>query len=170
MIAHGLYVFCGAEGRLRRVGACHGADIYVDYAHTPVGLKSTLQSLAEVGEGRLLCVFGCGGNRDEGKRALMGEIAGEYANFSVVTSDNPRYEDPMTIIRAVESGILHKKGKCVCIENRKTAIKYAINCLQNGDVLVIAGKGAEKYQEIMGICYPFCDESVVKDIIKELEK
>ncbi len=167
VIAHGLYVFGGADGRLCRVGEYRGGDIYVDYAHTPDGLKNTLISLSEVYDGRIICVFGCGGNRDEGKRSIMGEIAAEYANFSVVTSDNPRYEDPMMIIHAVESGFLRKCGKYVCIENRKMAIKYAINCLQEGDVLVVAGKGAEKYQEIMGINYPFCDEMVIKDALKE---
>lgn len=170
VIAHGLYVFYGAEGRLRRVATYRGGDVYIDYAHTPDGLKNTLQSLKEVCDGRLLCVFGCGGNRDEGKRSIMGEIAGECADFLVITSDNPRYEDPMSIIHAVEGGVLNKKGKYVCIENRKTAIKYALNYLQNGDVLVIAGKGAEKYQEIMGIFYPFCDETVVHEGIREQEK
>lgn len=139
--------------------------VFVDYAHTPDGLKNVLDTLKRICKGRLICLFGCGGNRDKQKRPIMGKISGEFADFTVITSDNPRFEEPMQIIREVEKGVLEKTKNFVVIENRKKAIKYVTDCAKESDVVLIAGKGAENYQEILGIKHPYNDKDTVKDIL-----
>ena len=153
------------DGRLEWVGAWHGGDVFVDFAHTPDGLEKSLAALREHCAGRLIALFGCGGNRDAGKRAGMGEVAARCADFSVLTSDNPRYEDPYAIISEIEAGYRKANENYVAIEEREKAIAYALDLLSDGDILLIAGKGAEKYQEIMGIKYDYEDKAVVRSII-----
>jgi len=153
------------SGRLEKIEN-KNYDIYVDYAHTPDGLKKVLQTLKREIKGRLICVFGCGGNRDEQKREIMGKISGEYADFTVITSDNPRFEDPMMIIKDVEKGVLSKTNNFVVVEDRREGIKYALNYAKSGDVVLIAGKGAEKYQEILGIKHPYNDKDTVNEILR----
>ncbi len=153
------------EGRLERIYS-NDFDIYVDYAHTPNGLENVLKTLKEQCEGRLVLLFGCGGNRDEGKRREMGKIAGKYSDFTVITSDNPRFEEPMQIISEIEKGMLEVSKKYVLIESREEAIDYAIKYLKKDDVLLIAGKGGEKYQEILGIKLPYNDKDRVKEILQ----
>lgn len=153
------------DGRLEWVGAWHGGDVFVDFAHTPDGLEKSLAALREHCAGRLIALFGCGGNRDAGKRAGMGEVAARCADFSVLTSDNPRYEDPYAIISEIEAGYRKASENYVAIEEREKAIAYALDLLSDGDILLIAGKGAEKYQEIMGIKYDYEDKAVVRSII-----
>lgn len=153
------------DGRLEWAGAYRGGDVFVDFAHTPDGLEKSLTALREHCAGRLIALFGCGGNRDAGKRAAMGETAAKFADFSVLTSDNPRYEDPYAIISQIEAGYRRVSEEYVVVEEREHAIAYAIGLLSDGDVLLIAGKGGEKYQEIMGIKYDYEDKAVVRSII-----
>ena len=156
-------------GRMEFVENYNGADVYIDYAHTPDGLEKVLSSLKEITKGKLYLVFGCGGNRDKEKRAIRGEIAGKYADFTVITSDNPRYEEPFLIISQIEKGIRRSSLSYITIQNRKMAIGYAVYKLQEGDTLLIAGKGAEEYQEVMGVKTRFCDKEEVKDCIAKLK-
>lgn len=164
-IAKGLKNLKKVNGRLERVAHYNGADIFVDFAHTPDGLEKSLQSLKKLCKGNLYCLFGCGGNRDATKRPIMGEIAAKYADFCIVTSDNPRYEDPYDIISQIEKGIKSSGTKYVTVTERETATEYAINLLEKDDILLVAGKGGEYYQEIMGIKHSYNDNSVIKKII-----
>ena len=157
--------FNGVPGRLEKVYDKSFA-IFVDYAHTPDGLSKSITALKNLKFNRVICVFGCGGNRDKDKRSKMGKISGELANFTIVTTDNPRFEDPFSIMREVENGLKLSNRHYVLIENRKSAIKYAINYAKKGDAILIAGKGCEKYQEILGIRQPYDDKEEVEKIIK----
>lgn len=158
-VAKSLRSFLPVSGRLERV--CLKKRVYIDYAHTPEGLENALKSLNEIkGDGKLICVFGCGGNRDKEKRPVMGEISGKYADFTVITSDNPRYEEPGEIISQIEKGIRNVSLGYIIIRDREQAIKYAIDEAGDGDVVLIAGKGAEEYQEIMGVFRRFSDKEI----------
>ncbi len=152
-------------GRMEFVSSFNGADIFVDYAHTPDGLEKSLIFLRKVTSGNLVLVFGCGGDRDAKKRPLMGKTAGDIADFVVLTSDNPRYEDPLAIIRETETGLREATLDYITIVDRRAAIEYAVKELKAGDALLIAGKGAETYQEIMGVKHDFDDKKVVSEII-----
>lgn len=153
------------EGRLEKI---YDGDIsvYVDYAHTPDGLEKSLSSLNSIKKGRLICVFGCGGNRDASKRSIMGKISATNCDFTVITSDNPRFEEPMEIIRNIENGVLEVNKKFISIEDREQAIFYAINMAKKDDVVLIAGKGSEKYQEVLGIKKPYNDKDTVKEYFR----
>lgn len=157
----------GALGRLRpvpgRMEQVADAPIYVDYAHTPDGLKTALTALRPHCEGRIICVFGCGGERDAGKRPMMGHIAAHLADLVIVTDDNPRGEDSGDIRKA----ILAAAPEAMEIGDRAKAIEKGISLLQGGDILLIAGKGHEIGQTILGITYPFHDATCVQDILKE---
>jgi UDP-N-acetylmuramyl-tripeptide synthetase len=155
----------GVDGRLECVYS-KDFSVYVDYAHTPDGLEKSLLALKK-DKGSLICVFGCGGNRDNNKRAKMGEISGSIADFTVITSDNPRFEEPMSIIKEIEEGVLKSTKKYVMIENRSEAIEYALNIARPLDTVLIAGKGCEKYQEILGIKKPYNDKDTIEEILKE---
>lgn len=163
-VARGLQGIKGPSGRMELV---YDGDfkVYVDYAHTPGGLKNLLSSIKKSCNGRLICVFGCGGNRDVGKRYEMGQISGEYSDFTVITSDNPRYEEPMDIISQVEKGVLSTNKNYVIVQERSSAIRYAIEYAQAEDVIVVAGKGCENYQEVLGIKRPYNDKDTIKEII-----
>lgn len=150
------------EGRLERVGAYRGAEIFVDFAHTPDGLEKSLATLREHTEGNLIVVFGCGGNRDRAKRPVMGETVAKLCDFAVITSDNPRYEDPCAIIAEIEEGYRKVSREYVAVEEREKAIAYAVGKLKKGDVLLVAGKGGETEQEIMGIRYAYTDKAAIK--------
>ena len=153
----------GARGRLERVGARrNAAEVYVDYAHTPDGLETVLKALRPHTQGQLVCVFGCGGDRDRGKRPLMGAIADKLADRAIVTDDNPRSEDPADIRRQVLGGM----GKdAIEIGDRKKAIFEAVASLKTGDVLVVAGKGHEQGQIIGDKTLPFDDAAVVRQAL-----
>jgi UDP-N-acetylmuramoyl-L-alanyl-D-glutamate--2,6-diaminopimelate ligase len=134
--------------------------IVVDYAHTPDALEKALTTLAEIPHsGKLYCVFGCGGNRDVNKRPLMGSIATKYADYVIITSDNPRDEDPLAIIDQICSGV--NKENFMIIENREQAIQYAKTLASANDIILIAGKGHETYQEVKGIKHHFSDHEIV---------
>lgn len=141
--------------------------VILDYAHTPDGLENTLKTVRQFARGRVIPVFGCGGDRDKGKRPIMGEIAGRLSDYAIITSDNPRTEDPYDIIAAVESGIIGTGCEYILIENRREAIKYAMENALPEDVIVLAGKGHETYQEIHGVRHPFDEKIVVKELLNE---
>ena len=144
----------GAPGRLQKVGAAaSGAEAYVDYAHTPDGLETVLQALRPHASGRLVVVFGAGGDRDRTKRPLMGEVAGRLADLAIVTDDNPRSEDPAAIRAEVRAGHPDLKE----IGDRREAIRAAVAGLSAGDVLVVAGKGHVQGQIVAGVTFPFDD-------------
>ena len=136
----------------------------MDFAHTPDGLEQSLTVLRRHCKGRLLCIFGCGGNRDKSKRSIMGETVAKKCDFAVLTSDNPRYEDPLDILSEIEKGYRRFSVKYVVVSDREKAIEYGMNFLRKGDVLLVAGKGGENYQEIMGIKYPFNDNDIIEKI------
>ncbi len=165
VIARGLQNLQTVEGRLERVANYNGAEIFVDFAHTPDGLEQSLRSLKRLCKGKLYCLFGCGGNRDRTKRPVMGAVAAKYADFCVITSDNPRYEDPYDIISEIEKGIKPFKKPYVTVTERDVATEYAIRLLNKGDILIVAGKGGEHYQEIAGIKHSYNDNTVIKNII-----
>lgn len=154
----------GAAGRLQRVGTtASGGEAYVDYAHTPDGLKTVLEALRPHARGRLVVVLGAGGDRDKGKRILMGEIAGRLADVAVVTDDNPRSEEPGAIRAELKRGCPEAQE----IGDRREAIRWAVGQLQAGDVLVVAGKGHEQGQIVGETVYPFDDATEVAEAIKE---
>lgn len=150
-------------GRMQRLGGGKRPLVVIDYAHTPDALEKVLLALREQTKGKLHCVFGCGGNRDQGKRPLMGEVSSRLADTAIVTSDNPRHENPAEIISAVVAGM---SGDYQIDPDRATAIAHAINAAQPGDVVLIAGKGHEEYQEIAGVKHPFSDQQVVKQVLQ----
>ena len=167
-IARGLEKVESVNGRLERAASFRGAEIFVDFAHTPDGLEKSLSALREHCEGRLMLLFGCGGNRDGGKRRQMGETAARHADFCVITSDNPRFEDPCSIISEIEEGFREISSSYVAVEEREKATEYAVNKLQKGDILLVAGKGGETTQEIMGIKYDYDDKAVIRSIVEKL--
>ncbi len=166
-VARGLVRFKGVTGRLQRVATYRGGDIFIDFAHTPDGLEKSLRSLRTHCEGELICLFGCGGNRDKSKRAIMGEVSAKACDFSVLTSDNPRFEDPMDILSEIAKGHRRRSSRYVIIPDRRKAIAYALDRLKEGDILLVAGKGGEEYQEIMGIKYPYNDHSTVMQLLEK---
>jgi UDP-N-acetylmuramoyl-L-alanyl-D-glutamate--2,6-diaminopimelate ligase len=153
----------GAPGRLQRVGAGpRGGEAYVDYAHTPDGLETVLEALRPHTRGKLIVVFGAGGDRDRGKRPLMGQIADHLADVAIVTDDNPRSEDPA----AIRAAILGAAPKAVEIGDRKAAIQHGVSLLGEGDVLVVAGKGHEQGQLVAGVTHPFDDVAVTAQALE----
>lgn len=160
----------GVPGRLQLVqGHPKGAAIYVDYAHKPAAVETVLNTLRPHTEGRLVCVIGCGGNRDAGKRPMMGKIASELADIAIITDDNPRHEDPATIRAAMMAGANEAKGATE-IAGRAAAIEWAVNELRAGDVLVIAGKGHEQGQIIGDVVEPFDDVIEAEKSINKVKR
>ena len=157
-------------GRSELVDNDKDLTIMIDYAHSPESLESILKTIKEYTKGDIISVFGCGGDRDKGKRPMMGEIAGINSNYTIITSDNPRTEDPETIIKEIETGIKKTKGKYECILNRKEAIKKAISIAHKNDIVILAGKGHEIVQEINGEKYPFDERKIIKEILQNTKK
>ena len=141
--------------------------IMIDYAHSPESLQNILQAVSSYTRGRVISVFGCGGDRDSRKRPIMGEISGKVADYTIITSDNPRTEDPKLIVNEIEEGIKKTKGKYEVIVDRTEAIKKAIKMANKNDIIVLAGKGHEPYQEINGVKYPFDERIIVNEIINK---
>ena len=164
-VAEGLSGLKGVDGRLQWAAAYHGGEVYVDFAHTPDGLERVLDALRRHCKGRLICLFGCGGNRDKVKRPIMGEVVARKADFAILASDNPRYEDSLDILSGIEKGYRRFSSRYVIVPDRKRAIEYGLDFLQRGDILLVAGKGAERYQEIMGIKYPFNDHDIIDELL-----
>lgn len=143
--------------------------VMIDYAHTPSSLEAILTAVKKHAKGRIICVFGCGGNRDVHKRAMMGEIAGKLANFTVITTDNPRNESPQKIMNDIEEGIKNTKGLYKCIENRKEAIRFAMRIAWKSDIIILAGKGHETYQILKNNKKIHFDErEIVKQLAEEI--
>ena len=157
-------------GRSELVDNKLGLTIMIDYAHTPESLESILQAVKSYTRGRVISVFGCGGDRDKAKRPNMGAISGKIANYTIITSDNPRTEDPETIISQIEEGIKKTKGNYECITNRTDAIKKAIKMANKNDIIVLAGKGHESYQEINNQKIDYDERKIVKEIIEEINQ
>lgn len=153
------------KGRIEPVKVSDEFTLLIDYAHNAMALESLLKSLKEYEPGRLVCLFGCGGNRSKIRRYEMGEVSGKLADLTIITSDNPRFEEPQDIINDIKQGIAETDGKYVEICNRKEAIAYAIQKGQPGDIIVLAGKGHEDYQEIKGVKYPMDERDLIRDIL-----
>lgn len=156
--------FTGVPGRLERVAASSGRHVFVDYAHTPDALVNALKALRGAGFGRIITVFGCGGNRDRSKRPLMGRAVAENSDLAILTSDNPRKEDPLAIMRDVEPG-LSGCARYYAEPDRKAATALALNLLEPGDALLIAGKGHEDYQIIGEERRHYSDQETVREIL-----
>jgi UDP-N-acetylmuramoyl-L-alanyl-D-glutamate--2,6-diaminopimelate ligase len=174
-VAEGLRRCSGATGRMEAVAARSGVTVLVDYAHKPDALEAVLKSVRALCAGRLICVFGCGGDRDRGKRPIMGAIAARTADLPIVTSDNPRSEEPGAIIAEIEAGArdaIAKGGararEYVVEPDRRAAIRRALQLARPGDAVVIAGKGHENYQLIGTRVLPFDDREVAREIAAEL--
>ena len=157
-------------GRSELVDNKKEITIMIDYAHSPESLQNILSATAEYTGGRVISVFGCGGDRDSGKRPIMGEISGRIADYTIITSDNPRTEKPEEIIKQIEAGIKKTNAKYECIVDRREAIKKAIEIANKRDIIVLAGKGHEQYQEINGKAYPFDERAIIKEIIDGMGK
>lgn len=156
------------KGRIELVPVSDQYSVIIDYAHNAMSLESILKTLREYNPGRLVCLFGCGGNRSRDRRFEMGEVSGKYADLTVITSDNPRDEEPQAIIDDIKTGIGRTNGKYVEIINRKDAIKYCIEHGEPGDIILLAGKGHEDYQEIKGVKYPMDERVLISEVMEEL--
>jgi len=165
-ITNGLSTCVGAPGRFERVP--HNGDfaVVVDYAHTDDALLNTLKTARDLTGGRIITVFGCGGDRDRSKRIPMGQVAGDHSDVVIVTSDNPRNEDPLSIISEIEKGLEQAKASYEVISDRRDAINRAIAVARSGDVVIIAGKGHETYQIVGGDKFHFDDREVAADALR----
>ena len=158
-------------GRLERVENDRGVEIFIDYAHTDSSLRSLLETVRDLKPARILLVFGCGGNRDKAKRARMGEVAGRLADWTFVTSDNPRSEDPMDIIRDIERGLAGAGSKSyTLVPDRRDAIAQALATARRGDCILVAGKGHETTQTLKDRTVPFKDGDVIREILADMER
>ena len=155
------------KGRIEPVKVSEHFTLLIDYAHNAMSLESLLTTLKEYEPHRLVCLFGCGGNRSKMRRYEMGEISGRLADVTIITSDNPRFEEPQDIIEDIKVGIGKTQGNYVEICDRKEAIRYAIENGEVGDIIVLAGKGHEDYQEIKGVKYPMDEREIIADILAE---
>jgi len=156
------------KGRTELIDISGRFTLMIDYAHNAVSLKSLLNALREYGPKRLVCMFGCGGNRAADRRFKMGEISSAMADFTVVTSDNPRYEEPQAIIDDIIVGAKRGGGEYTSVFDRKEAIRYCIRHASDGDMIVLTGKGHEDYQEICGVKHPMDERALIKEIIAEM--
>lgn len=155
------------KGRTEMVKVSDEFTLMIDYAHNAMALKSLLETLRAYHPHRLVCLFGCGGNRAKSRRYEMGEVSGRMADLTIITSDNPRTEEPQAIIDDIKTGIGKTEGKYVEICDRKEAIAYAIDHGEPGDIIVLAGKGHEDYQEINGVKYPMDERVLIQEILEE---
>lgn len=155
------------RGRVELVPVSDAFTILIDYAHNAVSLESILETLREYQPKRLIAVFGCGGNRSKTRRYEMGEVSGRMADFTIITSDNPRFEEPEAIIQDIVTGIEKTDGAYITIIDRKEAFRYAIMNAKEGDVIVLAGKGHEDYQEIKGVKYHMDERELIREVLEE---
>jgi UDP-N-acetylmuramoyl-L-alanyl-D-glutamate--2,6-diaminopimelate ligase len=167
VIREGLGKVDNVPGRSEIVNTDTPYTVIVDYAHTPDGLQNILASIKEYAKGRIITLFGCGGDRDKEKRPIMGEIAGRMSDYCIITSDNPRSEEPMDIINQVEAGIKSTSCDYICIENRRDAIKFALKTAKPGDIVLLAGKGHETYQVLKDRTIPFDERDIVEELLRE---
>ena len=156
------------KGRIEMVKVSDDFTFMIDYAHNAMSLESLLDTLRDYEPGRLVTVFGCGGNRSRLRRYEMGEVSGRLADLTVITSDNPRFEEPQAIIDDIKTGISKTDGEYIEICDRKEAIAYAIDNGRPGDIIVLAGKGHEDYQEIKGVKHPMDERELIAEVLREL--
>lgn len=168
-IKTGLEAVVSVPGRVEMLATDTPYRMILDYSHSPDALENILRTVREFCRGRIILLFGCGGDRDKGKRPMMGEIAGRLADYSILTSDNPRREDPMAILAAIEQGIKPTGAKYEVIENRREAIRQAMEMAVGGDIIVLAGKGHETYQDICGVKHPFDEKVIVAELLEEMK-
>ncbi len=169
-IREGLETVIRVPGRIEVLPTGTPYKVILDYSHSPDALENILKTVRQFTRNRLIAVFGCGGDRDKGKRPMMGEIGGRLADHCILTSDNPRTENPMVILAAIEKGMKTTKGSYEVIENRREAIRKALTMAEDGDIIVLAGKGHETYQEIMGIKRPFDEKVIVSELLTEMRE
>ena len=169
-IKKGLEAVVSVPGRVEMLATDTPYRMILDYSHSPDALDNILHTVREFCRGRIILVFGCGGDRDKGKRPMMGKIAGQLADYSILTSDNPRFEDPMDILAAIEQGIAPTGAKYEVIEDRREAIRQAMEMAVGGDIVVLAGKGHETYQDICGVKRPFDEKQIVREILEEMRQ
>ena len=155
------------KGRVEPVQVSDKFTLLIDYAHNALSMENVLTTLKKYNPNRLITMFGAGGNRPKLRRYEMGEISGKYSDLSVITEDNSRFEDVMDIIADIEVGIAKTDGKYVVVPNRKDAIRYCIRNAQEGDIIVLAGKGHEDYQEIKGVKYHMDERELIAEILAE---
>ena len=157
------------KGRIEMVKVSDDFTLMIDYAHNAMSLASLLNTLRDYNPGRIVTIFGCGGNRSRTRRFEMGETSGNLSDFTIITSDNPRFEEPQDIINDIITGIEKTEGEYVAIIDRKEAIRYAIENGRTGDVIILAGKGHETYQEIKGVKYDMDDRVLIAEVLEELK-
>lgn len=164
-----LYALKNAKirGRIESVDTGSDFSVIIDYAHNALSLESILKTLREYEPARLISVFGCGGNRDPERRFQMGEVSGKYADLTIITSDNPRFEEPLDIMENIKTGIERTNGEYVMVEDRKEALRYAVKNARPKDVILLAGKGHEDYQEIKGVKHHMDEVEIVKEVLLE---
>ncbi len=155
------------KGRIEMIPVSNSFILMIDYAHNAMSLKSLLETMRKYEPKRLVCMFGCGGNRSKLRRFDMGEVSGRLADLTVITSDNPRMEEPMDIIADIVTGIEKTDGEYITIPDRKEAIAYVIRHGLPGDIIILAGKGHEDYQEIKGVKYPMDERKLIREILEE---
>jgi UDP-N-acetylmuramoyl-L-alanyl-D-glutamate--2,6-diaminopimelate ligase len=167
-IQEGLRGVEGVKGRSESIDTGRGFSVIIDYAHTPDGLKNILSTIRDFAKGRIITLFGCGGNRDREKRPMMGEIAGELSDFVIITSDNPRKEEPYQIIDEILPGVEKTGCSYICIVDRREAIEYALRAAKKDDVVLLAGKGHETYQEFADRVVEFDERKIVMEILERI--
>lgn len=150
-------------GRMEPVSYSDDFTLLIDYAHNAMALESTLEVLRKYNPERLVCLFGCGGNRDKNRRFEMGEVSGNLADLTIATSDNPRFEEPEAIVEDIITGLKKTKGAYIKIVDRREAIQYILNHAKKGDIILLAGKGHETYQEIKGVKYPMDERDIIRE-------
>ncbi len=168
IIKKGLESIEGIKGRFEMVPIEEDFTVIIDFAHTPDGLEKVLTTIDQFAEGRKIVLFGAGGNRDKTKRPIMGETVAKHADLCIVTSDNPRFEDPDAIIKDIVVGVEEANGNYVTITDRREAIEYALKNAKPKDIILLAGKGHETYTIIKGKTFPFDEKEIVLDILKNI--
>ncbi len=169
-IKEGLESVRSVPGRVEVLETGTPYKVILDYSHAPAALENILTVVRSFTRNRVISLFGCGGDRDREKRPIMGEISGRLANISILTSDNARNEDPYEILEMVEEGIKPTGGSYCVIENRRDAIRHALSIAEDGDVIVLAGKGHETYQEVRGVKQPFDEKIIVAELLREFTR
>lgn len=169
-IKRGLEAVQSVPGRAEVLDTDTPFRVILDFSHVPSALENILTVMRDLAKHRVISLFGCGGDRDREKRPMMGEISGRLADFSILTSDNARGEDPYDILEMVEEGIKPTGGAYCIIEDRREAIRYALQMAREGDIIVLAGKGDETYQEVRGVKRPFDERLIVAELLEEMAK